>query len=474
MAGKVCRVAGWWIVSLMAISCFAAPGSDLRLVEAVKNGDKSAVRSLLKQAVDVNARQADGATALAWAADHNDLETADLLIQARADVNAANEYGAAPLWLASAKVHAAMVEKLLNAGADPNAALKTGETALMAAANAGSVEEVKSLLDHGADVNAKETRGGQTALMWAVAENHSEVVRTLVEHGADVHARSKGGFTPLLFAAQQGNVESARILLAGGSDVKESTPKDGSVLLVASAEGHGAFSAYLVENGADPNAVDGKGYTPLHYAASRRNMLDAVKALLAHGANPNARLSKEPPNRGEGAIRMTGSTPLMLAAVVGNTEAVRALAASGADLNVVTKEKTTPLMIAAGVGEFEDRAAVTNSRNARLETAKLLVELGADVNAVGENGWTALHGAAYTGSDGIVEFLVAKGAKIDAMDRFGQTPLSISEGVITVGLGDDAVRRPRNVRRSTMDLLLKLGATPLEASGVQVVAKKIQ
>ena len=203
-------------------------------------------------------------------------------------------------------------------------------------------------------------------------------------------------------------------------------------------------------------------------------MLESVKALLAHGANPNVRLAKEPPNRGEGAISLIGATPLFLAAEVGNTEAVRVLAASGADLLVKTKENTTPLLVAAGVGEFEDDRQVTATRSARLETAKLLVELGADVNAAGENGWTALHGAAYTGSDAILQFLVEKGAKMDGKDRFGQTPLSIAEGVITVGLGNDAVRRPRNVRQATADLLLKLGATTLADSGVQVVVKKLQ
>lgn len=247
-----------------------------------------------------------------------------------------------------------------------------------------------------------------------------------------------------------------------------------SPLLLASASGHEAVAEFLVEKGASPNAADGRGFTALDYAAMRPKMLGLVKALLDHGANPNARLVRNPPNQPEGSIVMMGATALLLAAEAGNTGAVRLLAAGGADPLLGTKENTTPLMVAAGVGRFEDTEDVTNSRSARLETAKLLVELGAPVNAAGENGWTPLHGAAYTGSDEIIRFLVEKGAKMDVMDRFGQTPLSIAEGVITVGLGDDAVRRPRNVRKSTADLLLQLGATPLEASGVQVVAKKLQ
>jgi ankyrin repeat protein len=243
---------------------------------------------------------------------------------------------------------------------------------------------------------------------------------------------------------------------------------------VAAASGHDELTAFLAGRGADANARDGKGYTALHHAASRRNMLEAVRALLADGADPNAALTKEPPGRPPEAISLIGATPLFLAAQVGNSAAVRLLADKGADPNIRTRTNTTPLLAAAGVGEFEDDRFVTASRKARLETARLLVELGADVNAVGENGWTALHGAAYTGSDGILQFLVENGANLNAKDRFGQTPLSIAEGVITVGLGDDAVRRPRNVRQVTADLLLKLGATPVAQSGVQVVVRKLQ
>src|SRR5262249_22540773 len=118
-------------------------------------------------------------------------------------------------------------------------------------------------------------------------------------------------------------------------------------------------------------------------------------------------------------------------------------------------------------GKFEARSDAQN-RNA-LEAVKLSADLGVDVNAVGEDGWTALHGAAYTGSDAIVQFLVSKGAKLDVFDKFGQTPLSIAEAVVTAGLGGNADVRPRRYRKSTVDLLLKLGATPTERAGVQVV-----
>ena len=484
---------GLWMVCLLPAASLAAAGADLRLLQAVKNQDKAAVRALLSKHADVNARQGDGATALAWAVHRDDSETADLLIQAGADVNLANDYGVTPLWLACSKANAAMVEKLLKAGADPNLALLSGETALMAAAEKGSLDAVKLLLDHGANVNAKEPQEGQTAIIWAAAEKHSDILKVLLEHGADVRARTNSGFTPLLFAAQQGDTESARLLVKAGADLNESSrasasakeagaaPASGSQknknaagaqtgvtpLLIAAASGNAETSVFLLDNGADPIATDGRGLTPLHYAAPRRNMIEVVKSLLAHHANPNARLPKEASGVGVTEMSVKGATPIFLAAIAGNAAAIRLLASADADPRLGTEKSTTPLMVAAGVGFFENRRG--GSEQTALETVKLLVELGSDVNASGERNWTALHGAAYTGSNQIIQFLVGKGAKMDVMDEFGQTPLSIAAAVVTPGVVNDAYKRARNYRRETAELLLKLGATPLAASGVKSV-----
>ena len=461
-------VASLFMLSMLSAAGLAI-GGDLRLVEAVRKGDKVAVRSLLNQHVDVNASEADGATALMWAAQRDDLDVAELLIRAGANVSAANENGATALGLACANASARMVEKLLKAGANPNIALVTGETPLMTAAATGNQDVVKMLLATKANANALETRGGQTALMWALAEKHPEAARALIENGADVHARSKGGYTPLLFAAQQGDLESARNLLAAGADVNEKAADGMTPLLLASASGHEELSVFLLNKGGDPNAMDRRGLSVLNHAATAQDMPELVKALLARGVNPNSRFVRSQ-NGGFGGPRI-GATSLLLAAEAGNVEAVRVLVANGADPQIPTNEGTTPLMIAAGVGLDEDRVEKDDYRRA-LEIVKILVGVGADVNAIGENGWTALHGAAYGGDDGVIQFLVEHGAKMDVMDKYGQTPLSIAEAIITVGLGDDAVKRPCCLRKSTSDLLLKMGATPLEASGVKIFARK--
>ena len=492
---KVRGLCAWWALTLLSVASLAATRRDPRLLEAVKKGDREVVQTLLKQHVDVDTPQEDGTTALAWAAHRDDLDMAELLIRASANVNAANDYGVTPLSLACTNGNAAMVEKLLQAGANSNAALSTGETALMTAAHTGNVEAVKSLLVHGAEVNATESERGQTALMWAVAENHTEVVRALIEHGADVHARSKGGFTPLLFAAQQGNLDSARILLAAGANVNEATVDDGSVLVVASASGHETFSIFLLDKGADPNAADGYGITALHYTVLkglsilggvrfrpttfesalsylfRPNMQELAKALLAHGANPNAHILAAPPLPHSRPLVMSpvGATPFLLAAASYDASLMRILAAGGADPLLATEENTTPLIMAAGLGEGLGKLAPRTEEEDRsaLEAVKLVVKLGADVNKANDVGLTALHSAAYVGADAIIQFLVEKGAKVGLKDKYGQTPLSIAERIIPAGLVDGYLK-PTSIHKSTADLLRKLGATPLTAHATQV------
>jgi ankyrin repeat protein len=477
------------IAVFTAMVCASASGADLQLVEAVKNKDREAVRALLKQHADVNAPQADGTTALDWAAHWDDLETAKLLIGAGANVNAATEYGVTALLLACTNESAAMVQTLVKAGANPNARLqRTGEIPLMRCARTGNADAVKALLDHGANVNAKESWRGQTALMWAAEANHLEAARALVDHGADVHARSAGGFTPLLFAARTGNVDLAAMLLAAGASPNESTPEDGSVLVVASASGHEALSQFLLDKGANPNVADGYGVTPLHFALRKglfnlsaaeftfsslppSNLPELAKALLAHGANPNARIEKNYPAHTRAPFRQTpapsivGATPFFLAAASGDVDLMRMLKAGGADPKLMLKDGTTPLMAAAGINRVQDFSE-GDDKNA-LEAAELLVELGADVNAANQKGQTALHAAAFTGVDPIVQFLVEKGAKVDAKDRVGQTAWTIAEAISPVVNNQGSLR----VHKSTADLLLKLGATQIDAEALRRVEK---
>jgi ankyrin repeat protein len=459
---------------LLALCTFvAAAPADSRVADAAERHDLAAVRTLLKARAGVNGRQPDGATALAWAAHWDDGELADVLVKAGADVNGADDHGVTPLALACANGSAAMASRLLAAGANPNAARSTGETPLMTAARTGSVELVRSLIARGAAVDANGTAAQQTALMWAAAESHPQVVRTLVEAGASVGAKSAGGFTPLLFAARQGDAESARILLDAGADVHTAAPDGNSALTIATASGREAVALLLIERGADANGA-GAGFTALH-AAVPKDMRRVVAALLAHRADPNARLRTAPaslfgPSRGAGSEVITevqaakpgagaapprnrgdramgaagslvGATPFWLAAKTVNVEIMRMLVEKGADATLTNAEGTTPLMVAAGLTQVQGPRAkrgdvsqfYSNWGEAdSLQAVDYLLGLGADVNAANEARQTPLHGAAYMGSNALVQRLVERGAKIDAQDAQGQTPYRLAEGHLNV------------------------------------------
>src|SRR5581483_268266 len=227
------------------------------IADAVRDGDRASALALIKQHADVNAPEADGTTALHWAARQDDREMADLLIKAGANVKTANRYGVTPLYLACVNGSAPMIAKLLDAGADANSATAEGETALMTVARTGNVDAAKVLLAHGADVNSKEQWRQQTPLMWAVAECHPEVAQELIAHGAEVNTKQVtwqwerqvtkeprekwmplGGLTPLHFAARQGCVAGVGVLVKAGAQINATNPNGFSPLLLAIINAH--------------------------------------------------------------------------------------------------------------------------------------------------------------------------------------------------------------------------------------------
>ena len=294
------------LLLVLALLCVAAAPSDRRLVEAVRQRNLAAVNALLSTGVDVNVPQADGVTAIAWAAHWDDLDTAARLLRAGAAVDAANDYGVTPLALACLNRGAAMVDLLLEAGADPNAAQTNGETPLMTAARTGHAGVVRSLLAAGAAPDTNSTGAGQTALMWAAAEGHADVVRALLDSGADVRARSAGGFTALLFAARRGDLRSARLLVARSANVDaaaadrnspfltQESPDGVTPLLMAVAANHQPLARFLLDQGADPTIPDAiTKRTALHVAAEDGRD-EMVRLLLERGADPNAQLVANP------------------------------------------------------------------------------------------------------------------------------------------------------------------------------------
>lgn len=444
----LCGLAIW----LTATSVFSAEANERhasRLADAVEAGDRARVRTLLEKGAGVNAPQFDGMTALHWAAYEDDLGTARLLVKAGADVKSKNRYGVTPLSLACLNGNGEMVELFLESGADPNATLYEGEPALMTAARTGKTGPVKALLAHGAEVDAKG-RKNQTALMWAAAEGHVDVVKLLLEAGADFRTPLDSGFTPLFFAVREGKTEVVHALLEAGIDVNEPVrevekgqlPSGMSPFILAVENGHFELALGLVEAGADPNDQR-SGYTALHVVtwvrkpdsgdsangnpspigSGKLSSLQFARNLVERGAAVNARLES-------GKSSTKGATPFFMASATADVPYMRLLLELGADPLLPNAENSTPLMVATGVAKkLEDASAGTEPEV--LEAAKLLLELGVDVNAVNKNGETAMHGAAYKNLPKVVQFLDDNNARIEVWNRrnkVGSTPYLIAAG----------------------------------------------
>jgi len=490
------------LLAALSLSGVLASGfATAQIADAVEHRDKDAVQALVKQRVNINATQPDGTTALHWAAHWNDLDTVNVLLRAGANPKLANRYGATPLSEAATQGNAAMIEALLKAGADAKALTTSdGETVLMTAARSGNPEAVKTLLDHGADVNARESYKGQTALMWAAAERHPDVVKLLLAHGADWKVRSfdrptkmpklsaassvspiaRGGFTAFLFSAREGDVESAKAMLDGGVDINQTDVDGATALVVSIMNKKYTFAKFLLDRGANPNLADDKGRAALYAAVDIRNedysalpnrkeedpmpSLEIVKALLAHGANPNMVLVKSLPGRsgmdsGDTSLG-EGTTPLIRAAFSGDAAVMRALLEKGADPKLTLKDGSTALMVAAGVG-YRDKFTRGTEAEA-LEGLKVALETGLSLDQVNTRGETALHGAAGRGADSIVQFLVDHGAKLDTKTKTGYTALDYA-------LGKNVFGQLPVPHDNTVDLIRKLGGR--EGKDIQVASK---
>jgi ankyrin repeat protein len=416
------RSNAWIAMGLLTAGAVAAAGNP-PLVDAVKNGDVAAVRTLLAKKADVNAGGADTSTPLHWAVQANNIEIANLLIAAGANVNAATRYKITPLSLACENGNAALIERLLQAGVDPNSTSEEGQTALMTASLNGRVDAIKVLLTHGAKVNATEPYKGQTALMWAAGEGNADAAALLVEFGADVKAKSKAGYTALLLAVLNNQIEAAKTLVKLGANIEDKAPDGTTALNMAAVNAYYDLASVLLDLGANPNAPDPRGST-LHTIVWLRKpgtsweatalasdpetvprptgkvtALELAKKLFEHGANPNVRVTwkempmtkglgttRNPPdiNLGRHYLSFVGATPFYAAARNGDPTFMRLLVDHGADPNINTEVGVTPLMAAAGLDYYEGETPgpLTGVPEAeRLAAVKLALDLGNKINA---------------------------------------------------------------------------------------------
>jgi len=488
----------------------AAKNQDLQQVRALLNGhpdvnvrsedgstallwaahwnDRSTAELLVRAGADANAANDFRMTPLSQACTNRSAEFVELLLKAGANPDTPIGTGETPLMTCARTGSADAVRMLLVHGANVSAKEPTqNQTALMWAAAERHTQVLRTLIEVKADLKA-HTKSGFTALHFAARVGDLESVRMLLDAGVDVNIRYQrdaesgrgrgaaeagaGGR-----AAAPGRAGAARGAAGGGAGARADATFPGSTpLLVATVRGQVPLALFLLDHGADPNVMDA-GFTPLFWAAGtwenglsnpvygfvdpiggipdRDAKLRLVKALLAHGANPNLQMTARPPGYGGtgtgGYNDAVGATAFVVAANSADVEMMRILVAAGADPHLVTKTNSNALLAATGlnrgIGEIiddEDRA---------IAAVKFLLEMGVDVRAVTTYNENALFGPGYRGWNRMLELLIEHGADVNVVNKAGVTPWLAASG-----FGDRLGGVLYN--KAGADILLKHGADP--------------
>ncbi len=516
-------------LAISAVIGYAA-SADPTLVTAAKDDDLQAVRAQLLKHVNVNEPARDGSTALLWAVYHGNVEMTRALLSAGSPVNAPNHYGITPLLQASRAGDAALIGMLVKAGADVGLRHPDGETPLMAAARTGHLDAVKLLIEGGANVNAADAYQQETPLMWAAAEGHVDVVSTLLQAGADPNAKAhvtglddrkhgdypSGGFTALMFAARNGHGDVAAALMKAGSDPKLANADGLTAPMVAIVNDRFDLAAALLDMGADANdgslyfavdmhdaTTDMRAHDGSRLRANHQNKLtsmDLIARLLEKGADPNKPFQGQIHNTTLCCDPEINSSPFYRAAIAADVDVLKLLLAHGAKVDWSPAEVKKPgpngapaaaagRGVNANVGKPAAMMAMSGGRGAPFSAGpgfdrigappfrergdrdpiaalKVLLDAGADPNAKAPDGSSLLHQAVTVRRTDAIRLLVAKGAKLDAVNKDNMTPLLLAEKpdppVTAAQMQQDpGVWRPRRDKRedviATLRELMHLG-----------------
>jgi ankyrin repeat protein len=387
------------------------------LMIAAETGQAEMVRLLLAKGADISGTCTGEMTALMAAARHGRVEVVQLLVDKGANLNAKDFSGQTALMAAAEAGNAAIVKILLQKGADTHVQetmgrtaydlalsarkiettqllsekpisaeiIKTGQKKMMDAIGNGKIDIVREQLALGADVNARID--AMVPLEWALMMGREEIAKFLLEQGANINARGAGGATMLMKFAEMGSIESVRFLLQNGADTSVKNVFGQNAADLAKAHGNGDAAKLLSGQKVSPGpSAQGKLDQDLVQAVAL-NDLARARELLSRGASREARLSAD------------GFPVLTTAASAGHLEMVRLLVEQGANVNAKGPVGMTALMLASSSG--------------RTEIVRFLLDHGADFNAKAFGGQTAMLLAANEGRSEVVELLASRGSRID-------------------------------------------------------------
>ncbi|GAQ42408.1 hypothetical protein TRIVIDRAFT_229138 [Aspergillus niger] len=408
---------------------------------------------------DMNARDSDGMTPLAYAAKYGHLEVVKLLLDSRSSFpDPADQYGKTPLLIAAFRGHGEIARLLIQHGANPHAkddsgcsalcgAAETGDielmqffidlgTSLAHAFRSGKIEAVQFLLSQGADPDVQDELG-DTLLCDAAVSGDEDIVNELLRRGVRVNITGSSGFTPLHYAAKGGSVNIVRALINAGAYLNAQDSGLNSPLAYAIMHDFNEAALHLLRCGADPNLKDRNAEVALFHA-TRKSNVQMVVALLEHGADPNS-LNKE------------HESPLFLAAGQTDTEILKCLRRFKADPRIENKYMQSPLFPAA--------------RNGNCSVIDELIDMGLDVNKTDDKGNTPLFYAAESGKEYAVQALLAKGADIQHRNLRQETALFSAArfgriSIVKLMLENNVDPDPKNIDMETPLLCAAKGLCP--------------
>jgi uncharacterized protein len=458
-------------------------GGITPLFMACTNGNVAIMEALLKAGADANSVKANGTTALMLAAASGNSQAVKVLLDHGAKVDAKESvHGQTALMFAAALNRDAVVRILLAHGADANIATSVRKMEHVRFDQDGNVVEDRAAPRGGRPAQTEEAMSAEAAASFMKMANESQrsdldmlsraigfktsnyLLAKPRERAGDVAARPPrkvgadfmGGMTALMYAAREGHTETVKALVEDAkahADVNQVSGGDKfSPMVTAIANGHLALAKYLLDHGADPNLVTVSGLTALYATIDvqwapkawfpqpstdqeKVTYLELMRALLEHGANVNAEVGEKLWFRSFTNdytwVDPAGATAFWRAAQSSDVAAMRLLIEHKADPKLATKSGDTPLMAAAGIGWAANWSV--NAPYPLVDAVKYCVELGNDVNAADNRGYSALHGSAYLGDNDMINYLVSAGAKVDAKSKGGDSPADMANGPTRFG-----------------------------------------